>query len=278
MASGGEKGTNGWARFEWGPWVLILAVGALVTLVNVTSKLLEAGRDNESMPWWHPFTWELSSLVVNMALAPFIGEAVRRWPPRRDNLARFVPIHLGLTVPYSLLHVGGMVWLRKAVYAASGGFYDFTHGVLWRELFYEWRKDVLVYATFAAVYYVYRHYAAQQAASNAPAADDRIEIRDGGAAVFLAPTDILWVEAAGNYVEFNTATRAHLVRGTLATWEAKLTQRGFVRVHRSRLVNRAHVSAIKPTPSGDIEITLDTGRTLAGSRRYRAALETTPAA
>jgi hypothetical protein len=30
---------------------------------------------------------------------------------------------------------------------------------------------------------------------------------------------------------------------------------------------------MKPTPSGDLELTLDDGRTMLGSRRYRAALE-----
>jgi DNA-binding LytR/AlgR family response regulator len=66
------------------------------------------------------------------------------------------------------------------------------------------------------------------------------------------------------------------VRGTLASWEARLAARGFVRVHRSRLVNRTAMSAIKPTPSGDIEITLTDGRIVAGSRRYRAEFQATP--
>jgi len=45
-----------------------------------------------------------------------------------------------------------------------------------------------------------------------------------------------------------------------------------VRVHRSRLVNRNKIDALKPTPSGDLEITLSGGRTVLGSRRYRAVL------
>ena len=83
----------------------------------------------------------------------------------------------------------------------------------------------------------------------------------------------LFVEAAGNYVTFHTAARSYLVRGTLAAWDGRLAARGFVRVHRSHLVNRAHIASFKPTASGDLEITLDSGRTLAGSRRYREALE-----
>jgi DNA-binding LytR/AlgR family response regulator len=62
------------------------------------------------------------------------------------------------------------------------------------------------------------------------------------------------------------------VRGTLSAWETRLTARGFIRVHRSRLVNRTKITALKPTPSGDMEITLGEGRTVLGSRRYRAVL------
>ena len=101
---------------------------------------------------------------------------------------------------------------------------------------------------------------------------DRIEIRDGATAIFLPPGDILAVEAAGNYVQFHTKDRVHMVRGTLATWEARLKSHGFARVHRSRLVNRARIGAFKPKASGDVEITLDDGRVVMGSRRYRDAL------
>jgi DNA-binding LytR/AlgR family response regulator len=179
-------------------------------------------------------------------------------------------IHAALTVPFSLLHVGGMVAIRKAVYAPAGSSYDFSRGVLARELFYEWRKDVLTYALLAATYFAFQRYAEVR---SPPEGDQRIEIRDGGSAVFLAAGDILLVEAAGNYVTFHTPARSHLVRGTLAAWEARLTRRGFVRVHRGRLVNRSHIASIKPTPSGDIEITLDDGRVVAGSRRFRSALD-----
>lgn len=84
--------------------------------------------------------------------------------------------------------------------------------------------------------------------------------------------DVSYVEAAGNYVEFHTATKTHLVRGTLASWEARLTARGFIRVHRSRLENRNKIVALRPTPSGDMEVTLSSGHMVLGSRRYRATL------
>jgi hypothetical protein len=252
------------------PW-LVFGAGALaVALVNASSELIEAERNGYTLPLWAPPVWELSSFLTLMLLAPLIGEAVRRWPPTRETLVRFAAIHIGLTFVFSLAHCAGMVALRKVAYALAGSFYDFSRGNLARELFYEWRKDVLTYFLVGLVYWFFQWRASQ---AREPAAPARIEIRDGATAVFLPPGEILWVEAAGNYVEFQTAARTHLVRGTLAAWEGKLAGAGFVRVHRSRLVNRARIRALKPTPGGDVEITLDDGRAVLGSRRYRAGFE-----
>ncbi len=267
MTIGAGNGTSGLARLQWGPWFLIAAAAVVVCVVNATSEILEAQRNSDEVHPAAPFLWEFSSAVVILALAPLISEAIRRLPPRRDNLPTFLLGHVALTVPISAIHVAAMVAIRKLGYALVGAIYDFSHGALGREFFYEWRKDVITYAAIAAVYWFFQRRAEQPPPERT--GDDRIEIRDGGGAVFLAPGDILFVEAAGNYVEFHTTTRTHLVRGTLASWEARLTARGFVRVHRSRLLNRTRMASLKPTLSGDFEVTLDNGRTLIGSRRYR---------
>jgi len=62
-------------------------------------------------------------------------------------------------------------------------------------------------------------------------------------------------------------------RATLAEFEEKLAPHGFVGAQRSRLLSRGRLQSFKPTPSGDLEITLEDGRVMAGSRRFRAAVE-----
>lgn len=276
MTAGGEPGTNGQARDErqgaWRPWLFIAAVTLVVTTVNASSDMLEIRRAGLKIGLWEPIVWEVTSGIVILAVTPLIGWAVRRWTPTRDDLLRPGLIHLGLTVPFAATHVAAIYVMRTAIYAAVGvhyGFFDDGVGIV---LFYEWRKDVLSYAAIAATYWIFQYIAARREAVAPASADARIELRDGAAAVFLAPAEISHVEAAGNYVEFHTETKTHLVRGTLAAWEGKLTANGFVRVHRSRLVNRARIVGLKPTPSGDVEITLSDGKVVAGSRRYRAAL------
>jgi hypothetical protein len=275
VTGGKEQGTGGWSWVQWKPWLLLGCIGFVVALVNATSGLMEAARDGRVIePSWAPFLWEYSSWVMLLALAPFVGEAIRRFPPRRETAARFALIHLGALLAFSIIHVAGMVALRKIGYWAVGRFYDFSHGNLALTFIYEARKDAISYALFAVIFYLFQRREERASATS----DGRIELRDGATAAYVTPSDILYVEAAGNYVEFHTAAKTHLVRATLASWEARLTARGFVRVHRSRLVNRAHIAAIKPTPAGDVEITLDTGAVLLGSRRYRAALDAAPAA
>jgi DNA-binding LytR/AlgR family response regulator len=268
VTTGDEKGTNGWARAEWRAWLAVLLVGCTVAFVNATSEIIEGAGDH----WIEPVVWETSSVIVLVGLAPFIGVAMRRWPPRTDNLPVLALIHLGLTIPFALAHILFIFVVREAAYWAAGARYGFFDDGVAITILYEWRKDVLVYAAIAATYWIFHYIADRGQAAAQPPADDRIEVRDGGAAVFLAPGDITYVEAAGNYVEFHTAAKTHLVRGTLASWEARLVARGFIRVHRSRLVNRTKIASLKPTPSGDMEITFTDGRTVLGSRRYRAVL------
>lgn len=268
MTTGDEEGTSGWPRAERRPWLAILFVGLAVVLVNATSGIIEGAGNH----WIEPVLWETTSAIVIVGLAPFIGYAMRRWPPRADKIPGFALIHFGLTIPFALAHIVFIFVTRETAYWAFGARYGFFDDGIAITLLYEWRKDVLVYAALAATYWVFRYIAERHQAASSPVDDDRIELRDGGAAVFLSPNDISHVEAAGNYVEFHTAAKAHLVRGTLASWEARLGARGFIRVHRSRLVNRSKIAELRPTQSGDVEISLANGRTIVGSRRYRALL------
>lgn len=276
MTTGDEKGTSGWTRAEWRLWAFVALVALVIVAVNASSDYLEMSRSGLDFQWWEPWLWEVTSAIVIVAMAPLIGMAVRRWTPTRDNLIRPALIHFALTIPYAAVHVIFIWLIREGLYWAAHNHYGFFDDGVALVAFYEWRKDVLSYAAIGATYWIFQYIAERKAAAAQPPADERIEVRDGGAAVFLAPTDITHVEAAGNYVEFHTGAKTHLVRGTLASWEARLVARGFIRVHRSRLVNRSKITALRPTPSGDMEITLGDGRTVLGSRRYRAVL--TPAA
>lgn len=65
-------------------------------------------------------------------------------------------------------------------------------------------------------------------------------------AVARAAPAARWIKAADNYLELHLPGRVLTVRGTMRDAEALLTVAGFARVHRSLIVNSAHVAAIDP--------------------------------
>jgi hypothetical protein len=267
-----ETGVNGPYvpnRLLWGAFALIAIV---VTFINATSILMERHSLGVPIESWEPFFWEASSAICMVAMAPLVGRAVHRWPLQWPRLIGPILIHLLLTVPFSFAHVIGLLAIRETVYRVLGKTYDFFLEGVPLTLLYEWRKDLITYAIFAGGYALAERLSRPPAASPPDTKIERIEVREGGRTLFLEPKDILCVDAAGNYVEIVTATARHLVRDTLAAWEKKLASHGIVRIHRSRLVNTAHIKSVSPTASGDFEIVLINGQAVQGSRRFRDAI------
>ena len=102
---------------------------------------------------------------------------------------------------------------------------------------------------------------------------DRIAVRDGERTVFLCPMDIDWVEADGNYIRLHVGRETHLWRRQLHEAEARLTERGFVRVNRSTLINLDRVHAWEPLFHGDSTIVLRDGTRVTLTRTHRERFE-----
>jgi two-component system LytT family response regulator len=100
----------------------------------------------------------------------------------------------------------------------------------------------------------------------------KLSIRDGDAVVFVPIDDIDWIEAADYYVEVHAGARSYLMRETMQRLETLLDER-FVRIHRSRLVNRARVREIRWENRGKMVVVTTSGATLEVSRSCRAKLD-----
>jgi DNA-binding LytR/AlgR family response regulator len=89
----------------------------------------------------------------------------------------------------------------------------------------------------------------------------------------VALDSLVWLQAERDYVRLHTATGRHLVRGTLAGFEARLPGERFVRVHRSAIVRADAVTAIRRKGDRAFEVTLATGDVAPVGRSYRGAVE-----
>ena len=89
----------------------------------------------------------------------------------------------------------------------------------------------------------------------------------------LRPDEIDYVEAWGDYVRLHAGAEIHLLRGTLADMERKLKAEGFVRIHRSRLVNWQRVREFVLDREHDPRVTLKNGVKLDASAVYLKDLQ-----
>lgn len=80
----------------------------------------------------------------------------------------------------------------------------------------------------------------------------KIAIRSRGKIIFMAPSDVITVEGRGNYVLLRTSGRSHLVRESVSVVNERLEPYGFVRIHRSTIVNEALVEEIRVSTSGEM--------------------------
>jgi hypothetical protein len=272
VTSGGPGGTSGGLRPRLFALGLFFALGFAFAIVNALSEIDERARLGRPVETWEPWTWELTSFAGFLAVAWFVFLASQRLRPPLLPWPATIAIHAALTIPFSLVHVGAMVGLRHAIYAVLGDAYSGAGGAI-DVLVYEYRKDLISYAVLALLPHVAaRLLPAGDRQAAPPQPEHRIEVRDGSRTVRLAPADIEWAQAAGNYVELYGRFGTLLHRQTLANLEAELRPHGFARVHRSRIVRAAAISAIETKPSGDFEVTLASGGKVGGSRRYRANL------
>jgi hypothetical protein len=101
----------------------------------------------------------------------------------------------------------------------------------------------------------------------------RMVLRDGQRTLTITADEIVWVEAAGNYVQIYTARKTHLVRHTVKAMEAKLDPQRFVRVRPSAIVNVDAVQTVDARAGGDYTVVLDCGTEIRSSRGFRDRVE-----
>lgn len=261
----------------WTTWWLLDAAA------NSAVVLMDYERRDLPVDWWRPVIWEYSSALMLLLLLLAQLAFDRRFPFQAATWRRALTAHALATIPYSLVHVFGMVGLRQLAYSIVGAQYDFGY---WpKELLYEYLKDVRTYATTLTVIYLYRFLLLRlqgearllTAPDTGPPAEaierpNRFLVRKLGAEFLVAAQDIEFLEAAENYVNLHVRGRVYPLRSTMTALQDRLDPARFVRVHRSYIVNLDFLDQIEPLDTGDARLLLKNGSRVPCSRRYRSAL------
>jgi two-component system LytT family response regulator len=102
--------------------------------------------------------------------------------------------------------------------------------------------------------------------------DERIMVRDGTRIVFVAVSDLDWIEACDYYVQLHVKDKVYLLRQSMRDLEARLDPRRFMRIHRSAIVAIDRVAELRPGTNGDYAVRMNDGTELKLSRGRRDRL------
>lgn len=81
--------------------------------------------------------------------------------------------------------------------------------------------------------------------NEAPISSDHIFIKVDGKLIRLNSQDVLFIESMGDYVRFITRERKYITHNTIKNIESRVDGMGFLKVHRSYIVNMAHVDDLQ---------------------------------
>jgi DNA-binding LytR/AlgR family response regulator len=97
----------------------------------------------------------------------------------------------------------------------------------------------------------------------------RIALKAKGSILLLNLADIVAVQAEGNYVSLQHRPNPHLVHESLSSMAEKLKPYGFIRIHRSVVVNISAVEEIQPLPTGEYRLRVKGGKKYLVTRTYK---------
>jgi len=101
----------------------------------------------------------------------------------------------------------------------------------------------------------------------------RVAIKARGKILFINLSDVVAVQAKGNYVSLQRSGSSNLLRKSISAVAEKLEPQGFIRIHRSILVNTSFVEEIRPYSTGEYGLRVKGGKEYTVTRTYKQNLK-----
>lgn len=221
-------------------------------------------------PWWASFGYALAIFSVWAVLTPAIVVGTF-WAGRLTTGLRLLVLTLGLPVA-ATLHVALFALVFWPIYN-DGERIPTRREMAERMALPNLDTNSLFYALLVGgtLWHTTRNRRAPTPAlpHHEPA---RLRVTSRGRLRLIAPADIDWAAAAGDYVELHTGSDVTLVEMTLVALEKLLPPGEFARIHRSALVRLERIAEVRGLGRGDALVRLVDGTELRLSRRYRSNL------
>ena len=101
----------------------------------------------------------------------------------------------------------------------------------------------------------------------------RVAIKVRGKILFINLGDVVAVQAEGKCVLLQQKARSYLLRQSISAVAERLETHGFIRIHRSVLVNTSFVEEVRPLSTGEYCLRVESGKEYTVTRTYKKNLK-----
>jgi DNA-binding LytR/AlgR family response regulator len=101
----------------------------------------------------------------------------------------------------------------------------------------------------------------------------RVAIKARGKILFINLDDVVAVQAEGKCVLLQQNGRSYLLRESISVVAERLETYGFIRIHRSMLVNASFVEEVRPLSTGEYCLRVEGGKEYTVTRTYKKNLK-----
>jgi two-component system, LytTR family, response regulator len=244
------------ARALWlGGGVALWALYAFIFINTQSSPPLVAARD-------------ALANVLPLLLLAMMTHSLLRDQVMKLSVSRQMAAHVILAVVFATFWYAGILimlaffgGLKTGVFVVRG----FSGPAFTWQVF----QGLVLYVAVAATCYAIR---GGRVAANLTIVDDtaprmeRYLTKVGEEMTPVRVRDIVLIEGAQDYAEVATLSGRHLVRLSLAEFEARLDSGRFLRVHRSTIINFDHLLRAEPAGNGRLTLHLRNGDSVTSSR------------
>lgn len=166
-------------------------------------------------------------------------------------------------------HYNLMIMQRFILYPFFGESWVFSN-YYWN-LWFEWQKDIKIVLIAWGFMWLYRRWIYQLSLkmNDKPM---KIFAQTGTGDIWIAADDIVAIEAAKNYATLILKDRECIVRSTLAQLVLKLSEFGFIQVHRSYLVKVDAIEKVERSGSNTM-LKMSNGSEIPVSRTFKPTLK-----
>lgn len=184
--------------------------------------------------------------------------------------------HILLAAAFSIF----WFWLLMVLLGATSGGNPFIFSVvpfMGPAAAWQLMQGLLLYALIAMAIHVeqvHEQLAGQRGTASGEAATKPVQrpfVKDGDDIRPLDPDRIIQISGADDYSEVRTVSGTHMLRTTLAELERALGD-GFLRIHRSHIVNVDRIARIEPAGGGRLSLHMEGGESVVASRSGAKAI------